>query len=68
MSENPDLLSVKDFSAKYNLGRRTIYRLLQDGVLPKIVFNQRTIRIPAEEADLVLKKLTQHSLVKGGQL
>ena len=65
MPEQSELLSVKNFSAKYNLGRRTVYRLLKDGVLPKIVFNQRTIRIPADEAELVMNKLTQHSLVKG---
>jgi hypothetical protein len=39
---------------------------LQDGVLPKIVLNQRTIRIPAEEAGAVLHELTQHSIVKVG--
>ena len=65
MPEEAELLSVGNFSIKKNIPKRTVYRLLQDGVLPKIVFNQRTIRIPAEEADLVLKKLTQHSLVKG---
>ena len=65
MPEKVELLSVKDVSTKYNLGRRTVYRLLQDGTLPKIVFNQRTIRVPADEAEIVMNKLIQHSLVKG---
>jgi predicted DNA-binding transcriptional regulator AlpA len=63
MSDTEELLSVEDFSVKNNLPKRTVYRLLQDGTLPKIVFNKRTIRIPTKEAELVFKKLTQHSLV-----
>ena len=64
MPEKAELLSVKQFSAKKNISTRTVYRLLKDGVLPKIVFNQRTIRIPVDEAELVMNKLTQHSLMK----
>jgi len=65
MSEKNELSSVEDFSVGNNIPKRTVYRLLQDGTLPKIVFNQRTIRIPTKEAELVIKKLIQPSLVKG---
>ena len=63
-----NLLTVNEASARFNLGKRTVYRLLKEGVLPKIALNQRTIRIPTEEAEAALNGLTQHSLVKGGRL
>ncbi len=61
-----DLLTIKEFARLRNLPVRTVYRLTSEGLLPKIVFNQKTIRIPADEAEAVLEDLTQHSLVKGG--
>ena len=66
MNTLSNLLTVDQTSTRFNIPKRTVYRLLQDGVLPKIVLNQRTIRIPAEEAGAVLHELTQHSTVKVG--
>ena len=62
-----ELLSIQEFARLKRLPIKTAYRLANDGVLPKIVLNQRTIRIPVEEAEAALASLTQHSLVKGRQ-
>jgi excisionase family DNA binding protein len=60
------LLSIKETAQALNIPTRTVYRLVKEGVFPKLALNERTIRIPFEEASEALSMLVQKSLVKGG--
>jgi excisionase family DNA binding protein len=54
----PDLLSAQEVARRLSIGVRTLYRMVESGLIPRpIRFNRRLVRWRAVDIERYLKKL-----------
>lgn len=56
---NDRLIDLKEFANLLSINKRTIYRLIQSGVLPKPVKVGHSVRFPASDVEAYIERLKQ---------
>lgn len=53
------LIDLKEFADLLSVNKRTVYRLIQSGVLPKPVRVGHSVRFPASDVEAYIERLKQ---------
>jgi excisionase family DNA binding protein len=60
----PNLLTIEQVAKRCNIGKKVVRKLIKDRVIPTIYFGYRTLRIPSDELDMALTKITTGTQVR----
>jgi excisionase family DNA binding protein len=60
----PNLLTIEQVAKRCNIGKKVVRKLIKDQVIPTIYFGYRTLRIPSDELDMALTKITTGTQVR----
>jgi excisionase family DNA binding protein len=64
MTEPTEYLKISEVAMRYNVGSKVVRKLIKDQVIPTIYFGYRTLRIPSDELDMALTKITTGTQVR----